>query len=304
MNELSFYASGKLLLFGEYLVLRGAASLAVPLKMGQTLTITPSDKKGIIWKSYENRRGWFQARFSDTLQLISTTSDEPADTARKLLLHIQKLQPEMSLSHHELRFDLGFNRSFGWGTSSTLVSLLSQWADVDPYLLLDEVFGGSGYDIAAATASAPFIYRVEVDDGKKERYVRYVDLNHNITDHLLFIYLGKKQSSRKEVGAFGKKRVAEDQIKAMNEIVQNAVECTDITAFEQLMDDSEAMLSKILKTRSVKRRLFKHYPYSVKSLGAWGGDFIMATCRDIEDAKRYFWQKGMRIVYTYNEIVR
>ena len=37
-------------------------------------------------------------------------------------------------------------------TSSTLIANLAKWSNVDPYILLSETFGGSGYDIACASA--------------------------------------------------------------------------------------------------------------------------------------------------------
>ena len=38
-KSLYFEAKGKLMLFGEYVVMRGVPSLAFPIKMGQTLEI-------------------------------------------------------------------------------------------------------------------------------------------------------------------------------------------------------------------------------------------------------------------------
>ena len=45
-------AQGKLLLTGEYFVLDGALSLALPVRYGQTLQVLPSEKPGrLTWIS-------------------------------------------------------------------------------------------------------------------------------------------------------------------------------------------------------------------------------------------------------------
>lgn len=300
----SFYASGKLYLFGEYLVLRGANSLAMPLKYGQRLMISPSTKEGIFWKSAENRRTWFQARFNNELKLVTTTDADKAKLAGQLFRLIKELKPDFDFTNTELRFDLEFDRNYGWGTSSTLISLLGQWADVDPYYLLENTIGGSGYDIAAATAESPYTYQIVSDEGLKKRLVHPVHLNESVTNHLLFIYSGRKQNSRKGIARFKEKKVTDNEIETMNTIVTEVIKCDSIEKFEYLISESNKMLSKIVKLPLLKRNAFKSYPYSVKWLGAWGGDFLLATYRDIDEARRYFIEKNMRIVYPYNEIVK
>jgi mevalonate kinase len=50
-----FYAPGKLLITGEYAVLDGAWALALPTRLGQTLTVTPTqiqnNKPAVYWQS-------------------------------------------------------------------------------------------------------------------------------------------------------------------------------------------------------------------------------------------------------------
>ena len=72
---ISFYSHGKLLLTGEYTVLKGANALAIPCKMGQTLNYRQTDDDILIWKSYNvNNIVWFEVKFKvDSLKLISTS---------------------------------------------------------------------------------------------------------------------------------------------------------------------------------------------------------------------------------------
>lgn len=297
MNALKFFASGKLLLFGEYLVLRGAQSMALPLSSGQELQITANPSGGIQWEAFEFGNQWLTIHFSNDLKILETNDTEKARTAQKFL-ELISAHSTVTIRDLHLRFDLDFHRHYGFGTSATLTSLLSQWSGVDPYYLIQQTFGGSGYDIAAATAAMPFIYSQE---NKIEKEFRLADA---ITSHLLFVYLGKKQISAGEVAAFKKKVTTKDQLHEMNRIVEAASQCTSIIGWEKLMMQSEALMSSILQFPTVKAQLFPDYPYAVKSLGAWGGDFVMATFRDISEAKKYFQQKQKQPIFTFKELAK
>jgi mevalonate kinase len=48
---MNYYASGKLLIFGEYLVLKGAKCLAIPLRYGQKLSVEKSNQDNILWEN-------------------------------------------------------------------------------------------------------------------------------------------------------------------------------------------------------------------------------------------------------------
>ena len=60
------------------------------------------------------------------------------------------------------------------------------------------------------------------------------------------------------------------------------------------------MISKTLELKSVKNKYFKDYSGEIKSLGAWGGDFILAA--GPINSKNYFYDKGYKIVFSYKEI--
>jgi hypothetical protein len=55
----------------------------------------------------------------------------------------------------------------------------------------------------------------------------------------------------------------------------------------------------------VKLGLFHDYPGEVKSLGAWGGDFVMITMhQEWQLVKAYFSEKGMETVIPYHDMVK
>jgi len=298
MTQDHFSASGKLLLFGEYLVLRGSKCLAVPLQAHQTLSITNLAEDILIWDCFEGDHQWLTIQFDSDLNIVSTSDEGKALITKHLLSLIKKEQPGLKFTGRRFKFYINFHRHYGFGTSATFISLLSQWSGVDKYFLLDHSFKGSGFDVAAATANGPVIYEME------ERKVNSVEIKKDISNHLLFIYSGKKQYSHKEVNLFSSLQSSPAAIDEMNEIVIAATKCDDIKIFESLMQRSESLLSGILKSKPVKNLLFDDYPFSVKSLGAWGGDFLMATYRDENKAREYFISKGFNVIFNYQELVK
>jgi len=282
------------MLFGEYLVLKGSDCLAFPLKFGQQLSI--SDDTILTWESYSIQGRWFNVKMDTNLDIISTNDSKVADILRELLLIIRDEKPEINLIHH-FKAEANFELNWGLGSSSTLVSLLSQWSGVDAQTLLKGSFGGSGYDVACATAKNPILYA----NGKVKREIH---LPTSITENMLFIYLGQKQNSREEIKRFKGAEVTTADINALNAIVETSIQTKDIEVFENQLNASEDLVSRIIGSEKLKDRLFADYDYSIKSLGAWGGDFFLATCRDIEKAKTYFSAKGYETMFTYTELIK
>jgi mevalonate kinase len=299
MEVLKYEASGKLLLFGEYFVLRGSKCLAIPLNVGQAVTITQHTNQHIFWQCFDEQNNcWLTIEFSTALEIVQTNDLEKAKIVQQLLQYIKQKNKNILLEQLNFQFTLSFNRAFGFGTSATLISLLSQWSGVNAYDLLANTFEGSGYDIATATASKPIVYIIQ------QKTITTFTLAKNITPYILFIYLGKKQISSKEINAFKNKIITPQQLEQMNNIVLSATNCTEIEAWENLMQQSETLVASVLNTLPIKEQMFQDYPFAIKSLGAWGGDFIMATCRDINTAKNYFLQKNMTTFFTYNELIK
>lgn len=291
-----FSAWGKLMLFGEYLVLRGAKSIAFPLNVGQHLEVIPHAEDGVLWQSFDGDHCWLEIKFSKELEIVSTNDDKKAGIIQELLKLIQSKNSALEIAGKNFKITVDFNRDYGFGTSSTLIALLSQWSGHDSYDLLTHSFGGSGYDVATALSSQAIVYTVE------NRLEKQFNLSTKVTDHLLFVYLGQKQDSAKEVASFKNKEVSAEDIVRINEIIASAVTCSDIEEWEDLMNESEVMLASILETPTVQSRMFSDYPYAIKSLGAWGGDFVMATVRDETQARQYFQEKGLTDMFNYQDL--
>lgn len=282
------------MLFGEYLVLNGSDCLAFPLKFGQTLSVEKSDE--LIWESYAKHGRWFFASMSNDFTVLETNNEDAAEILRRLFLVIRTEKPDLDFKQ-KFKSEANFELNWGLGSSSTLISLLSQWSGVEAKKLLDVSFGGSGYDVACATAAGPIIYA----NGKVKKEV---NLPESITDKLLFVYLGNKQNSREEIKRFKDRKVDQHHIDTMNALISNALQTDKIEVFEQQLDLSEELISSIIGTAKLKQRLFADYSYSIKSLGAWGGDFFLATYRDLKTAKNYFEGKEYDVLFTYQEFIK
>ncbi|WP_297794094.1 GYDIA family GHMP kinase [uncultured Eudoraea sp.] len=308
-----FYSNGKLLLTGEYLVLDGALSLALPSKYGQTLTIKELDYPEMKWASLDHKgEAWFHTSFdinlykngdfesNDNLENLKPTANEVLKMLHKILWEAKRLNPEflMGSEGYEVQTDLSFPRDWGLGSSSTLINNIAQWAKVDPYVLLSKTFNGSGYDIACAQHNGPLTYRLE----GIQPIVKRNDFDPPFKDSLFFVYLNKKQNSREGISRyqslnFDKKAL----ILKISKITRECISCVEIQKFKELMNRHELLLSEALNMTPVKKLLFPDFDGTVKSLGAWGGDFVLA----IGDANTpdYFLRKGYETVIPYEQII-
>jgi len=302
-----YHANGKLMLTGEYLVLQGAKALALPLKLGQSLEVKTIDiQEGMIhWDAYTNRGFWFAAIFSKFGFTVHASDDmEKADNLCKIFQEIKSLNPNILQDKNDYFFTtrLEFDSQWGLGSSSTLISLLSQWANVNPYKLLNRTMGGSGYDIACATASKPITYQLI----NSEPVVEEFNFKPAFSEKLYFVYQGHKQSSGKEVKSFKERVKTTDFSKEIAEISEITEKLTKIVSFDEfcsLLTRHEAIMSRVLEQPPLKAQ-YLDFQGVIKSLGAWGGDFFLAATELPEkEVREYFGKKGLDVVVKYDDIV-
>jgi len=298
------------LLTGEYLVLEGASALAVPTKFGQDLSIEKIKEPQLIWGSFTNTGDcWFEAVFElPKLRLVQATfksdsdgsADFIAETLQDILLESRKLNPEFLKSEHgfQVKTNLTFPRDWGLGTSSTLINNIAQWAKVDAFQLLWNSFSGSGYDIANAKYNSPILYEVK----NQKSVIKKVDFTPSFSDQLFFVHLNKKQDSKDGIARFKEKREkTNNEIQLVSEISRQLVKQQKLSEFEKLIHEHEKIISSIIELPTVKESIFPDYFGTLKSLGAWGGDFILATGN--EDTPQYFKTKGYTTILRYSDMV-
>lgn len=319
MNQ-RFYARGKLLLTAEYFVLDGAPALALPVSKGQSLELrcaenaAPAAEKMLHWQSFDDKgECWFEACFAEEEFEIGHSSD--ANTAKKLqqiLLTARNLNPDFkpfatwpALSASSR---LDFPRNWGLGTSSTLVYLLAAWAYVDPFELQFRTFGGSGYDIACAGAEGPILYFLK--NGKP--HLKPCNFRPVFRNSLFFIYLEKKQDSRKGIARYREAAKSHQQaahrrqaaIEKIADLTRSFLEAHTLRDFEKLIVQHESIVSETLDMPRAKELYFPDFWGEIKSLGAWGGDFILATShRPASFTRQYFSERGFSVFIPYADLI-
>ncbi|WP_428741247.1 GYDIA family GHMP kinase [Tenacibaculum sp.] len=307
---MQYYSNGKLLLTGEYVVLDGATSLAVPTKFGQDLIVEPIKEPQLIWGSFTHTgECWFEASFDlPKLRLTSATfnSDKEgsaefiAETLHDILHEAKELNPDFLNTNHGyiVKTNLTFPQNWGLGSSSTLINNIATWANVNPFTLLWNAFSGSGYDIACAKHNSPILYQLK----EKQPFVEEINFNPSFSEELFFVYLNQKQNSREGIALYKKhKEEAKMLIPEIDNLTQEFLNASTSKDLNKIIFEHEKLISSIIKLKPIKETTFPDYFGEVKSLGAWGGDFILATGN--EDTINYFQQKGFDTILSYKEMI-
>lgn len=299
------YSNGKFLITGEYLVMNGALALAVPLTLGQGLQVTKTSLAGrISWKSYVKGKLWFEAIFSTPdFGIISTGDKQKAEFLAGLLKQAHQLNPA-SIKHsngYDVVSQIDFNINWGLGSSSTLIANVAKWFEVDPFQLHFAVSAGSGYDIACASSNSPLIYQLN----GKEPKVETVAFNPSFAENIYFVYLGKKQDSAKSIRNFSQKIAStKKETELISAITREFLKAGSLDEMNSLIIEHERIMSSVLGMPAIKPAYFCDFDGEMKSLGAWGGDFMMVTWPHDETLLRaYLDRKGLKTCFSFKEIV-
>ena len=298
-----YHSNGKLLLTGEYVVLDGAISLAVPTKYGQSLQVKTIDEPKIKWKSInENGHTWFKGEFEmDNGMLKQVQHDDISNRLIQIFRAIEQLNPGFFdvKKGYQIVTSLDFPTNWGLGTSSTLINNVAQWANVDAFKLLELTFGGSGYDIACAQNITPITYQLE----KRKPLVKNVTFNPIFKEHLYFVYLNQKQNSREGIAHYKaqNKEHIKEILSEVNSITTKMISCSDLNSFQELINQHETIIAKVTNQTPVQELLFNDFKGSIKSLGAWGGDFVLIA--SITNPTGYFKNKGFETIISYSDMV-
>lgn len=319
----SYFSNGKLLITGEYVVLDGALSLAIPTKHGQRMEVEFRDSEEadntLTWYSIDSDgETWYREEFlieegsldeaSTPLSLIKSDRSvrlNPTDVCNtngvsdKLVEIINKACQMNSWflegGSYTVRTYLDFPNNWGLGSSSTLICNIAKWAEVDAFELSEASFGGSGYDIAVGMMGGDILYR------SPEMWEGYV-FSPSFKEQLYFVHLNEKQNSREGIARYKQKAKNGKLIERISNLTEELIACKDFDVFQQLITEHESLIAAQVEMPTVKEKRFADYPFAIKSLGAWGGDFILA-CGD-ENTPKYFKDKGFDTVLSYAELIK
>lgn len=310
-TEIHIRSNGKLMISGEYLVLAGAKSLAMPVKYGQSLHVNskPHHEIQICWSSYEKGKKWLELLFRGPSLEISKESKlnqesfKHAIRLRKILLAAKQVNNKFlseSLAW-QAASDIEFDMEWGLGSSSTLISNIASWAQANPYSISFKVSGGSAYDIACARSNSPILYTYNGKGNMPE--IEACAFNPVFASGLYFVFSGKKQRSEDSLKKFDASKTDANDIAAISNITEQMLAVNQLSEFMQLMEAHEQIVSKYTATLPVKERHFKDFPGAIKSLGAWGGDFLLAASESPEsDVFIFFQQKGLNTVIPFDKM--
>lgn len=298
----TYYANGKLLLSGEYFVLHGAKALALPLKAGQSLTVQDGPDTGFLhWKALYDEKVWFECVLDPVdFKVINTSDQQKASTLSLVFNTIGKLNSLFKPTPGtNIITRMDADPQWGFGSSSTLISLLSQWAGVDAFHLNELIFNGSGFDIACAQARGPILYQ-------KNQPVQPVRLDYPFADKLYLVYSGIKKSTLPEVRSFlENSKTSNAMIDQMSALTEAFAACRDQLTFNQLIRQHEKMVSDLIGHTPVKQHFFIDFEGEVKSLGAWGGDYyLFSSLLSDTDTKKYFENKGLNVIFRWTELIK
>lgn len=295
------FSPGKLMLTSEYFAIDGALVLAVPTKLGQEFFFEENDdeKSLIFWEAYHQNKLWLRAVIDyQNWQVLETNIPSGAEFILKTLKNVQQLSPvkfKNNCTYH-LKTNLQFPSDYGLGSSSTLMNNLAEWAAIDPFQLNSISLGGSGYDIAVAKEKSAILFR-----SKPEISYEKTDFNPVFKNELIFIHLNQKQDSREGINFYKSKPKSQMLVDEFSDITKKVLLCSELENFSELMMIHEQKISKFLEIPTVKEKFFADCPVFVKSLGAWGGDFVMSA--KFDGYKDYFWGKGFKTVFQWSDII-
>lgn len=292
-----FTSCGKLLLTAEYSVLQGAEAIAVPTILGQSLSLEENAAPCFLrWQAHDNHHQlWLIADFDKDFNVENASENRKAEFLAELLKHAfsgtESIAPGTLIDTK-----LEFNRQWGLGSSSTLVHLVAQLANCDPMSLFFKAFKGSGYDVAVAMENAAIKYQLKDKSPSWEKVTV-----PTVFKQTQLVYLQQKQDSQSEVNRFENKRLPEETIGEITDLSRALLEVNTLEELAEIMDDHEKLTAEFLQRSTIKESLFPDFNGSIKSLGAWGGDFIWVIPDPLQ--ADYFHKKGFDTQLNFGQLV-
>ena len=304
LTEQEYYSNGKLLITSEYLVLKGATALAVPVQFGQRLTVSANDSDHCDFSTLVINEEWLKCKYdlNDFSNIFSSDSSR-SEFIDLLMNKAYLLNPNIfdKLKGFDLVSSLNFNINWGLGSSSSLISNIAYLFDINPFDLHNLVSQGSGYDIACARTGKPILYKTI----NKIPEFRTVEFSPDYSDNLFFMYTGQKMNTDSSVKKFLSSELDfESQSNLITEITFEILNSRSLDDFNYFVNEHEKLMSIVLKIKTVKNNYFSSFDGEIKSLGAWGGDFVMlSTQMDINALNKYFKDYNLDVIIPFKDMV-
>lgn len=302
-----YYANGKLLISGEYLVLSGAEALALPLKMGQWLEagiIGGEERSHLRWQAWVRGKEWFTATILlPDWEIIESSDSHIAGRLVKMLGEISSMNSSLFEPRKSYSFSTvsDFDHNWGMGSSSALLANLARWAGIGPFDLFHRLGRGSGYDVAAALATGPILFSASNHFAR----ITPVKFLPDFHQHIWFVYRGWKQDTERSLDEFSRlQEPTRQQVEMMNYYTGELLQTRHLKQFMHIMSEHELFISRMLGRNPVKEEFFSDFKGEIKSLGAWGGDMMMAVSELPGDYVRsYFQAKNIQTIFDFDSLI-
>ena len=120
---------------------------------------------------------------------------------------------------------------------------------------------------------------------------RKLSVEDNILGVLQLTKLSKREQQIK----------CDELIEEFSQLTRDVLQTQNLEDFSQLMNLHEKKLSIFLGIETVSEKYFENCPSFIKSLGAWGGDFVMSS--KFSGFEEYFQGKGFASVFSYRDLI-
>ena len=122
-------------------------------------------------------------------------------------------------------------------------------------------------------------------------------------ENLYLVYLEKKQNTQTSIiNYFNIKSDRKDLIEKVNFITEEIIKCKDLNQFEDLIVEHENIIARATSQEPIQQSVFPTYSQGkIKSLGAWGGDFVLVTSKNNDLS--FFKNKGYNTILKLSDLV-
>lgn len=276
------------MLCGEYAVTIGVEALAIPVVSGQWMHVWEFDSPGggdrLIWEAKEkNGNTWLNESFSLPLEVMDAADEKNSserDRDRKVL-HSMISLVEASFwkvgKSYRIETQLEFERSSGLGSSSTMVANFARYAGLDAQKVQQNVFGGSGYDVAVAELGKGLVFWKNGEDSNWDAW----KLSPELTSKWKIVFLGEKQNSRSALDDVKGKLIEIQKDDFLMHQLQQVCAAVKLASQVPMLEAGLEMWQAILAMSlglETPYQYFKFQPTKgglCKWLGAWGGDMLL-----------------------------
>ena len=115
------------------------------------------------------------------------------------------------------------------------------------------------------------------------------------------MYRNKKQSSQAAIHQLKDKKPSKQQLEQMDALTQAVLSAADVKDFQKQLKAHETLVGNFLGQPPLQETHFADFNGTVKSLGAWGGDFFLAV--GTAGTPAYFKSKGYSTCFSYNDLI-